>query len=46
MINGIVHKMVQFIDGEGYDQLLNTVTKGLFYFILVFCVPYFLYLLF
>ncbi|KKI88677.1 hypothetical protein WQ54_29615 [Bacillus sp. SA1-12] len=39
------NKFLQFIDGPGYEKLLQLMIKGLFSGILFFCIPYFLYLL-
>jgi len=38
--------ILEFIDGNGFDRLLQNVLKGLFYGILFFCIPYFIFLLF
>lgn len=35
---------LDFIDGNGFDQLLQFTLKGLYYGIIFFCVPYFIYL--
>ncbi|WP_299093126.1 hypothetical protein [uncultured Metabacillus sp.] len=39
------NKILQFIDGPGYEKLLQLMIKGLFSGILFFCIPYFFYLL-
>lgn len=38
--------ILEFIDGNGFDRLLQNVLKWLFYGILFFCIPYFIFLLF
>ncbi|HZH58529.1 MAG TPA: hypothetical protein VEY70_02920 [Metabacillus sp.] len=38
--------ILDFIDGDGFDRILQYVLKGLFYGILFFCIPYFIFLMF
>lgn len=38
--------ILEFIDGDRFDRLLHYVLKGLFYGILFFCIPYFIFLMF
>lgn len=40
-----VNKVIEFIDGDKFDELLNKGLKGLFFMMMFFCVPYFIYLL-
>ncbi|MFC0274314.1 hypothetical protein ACFFIX_23485 [Metabacillus herbersteinensis] len=37
--------LLNFIDGDGYDVLLTKSIKVLFTLIVLFCVPFFLYLI-
>ncbi|OAS86116.1 MULTISPECIES: hypothetical protein [Metabacillus] len=50
--NGIIekerrsnHNILQFIDGPGFDKLLQFLIRGLFLGMIVFCIPYFCFLL-
>jgi len=38
--------ILQFIDGPGFDQLLQFLLKGLYFGMIFFCIPYFCYMLF
>lgn len=40
------HNMLDFIDGDGFDQLLSFILKGLFYGVIFFCIPYFIFIMF
>jgi hypothetical protein len=51
--NGIIekerksnHNILQFIDGPGFDNLLQFLLRGLFFGMVVFCIPYLCFLLF
>lgn len=37
--------ILNFIDGEGFDHLLGFILKGLFYGVIFFCIPYFLFMM-
>ena len=39
-------KIINFIDGDGFDQLLSNILKGLFYGVVFFCIPYFIFIMF
>ncbi|WP_077618097.1 hypothetical protein [Bacillus sinesaloumensis] len=39
------NKILEFVDGDGFDKVLGKVTKGLFSAILFFGIPYFIYVL-
>lgn len=38
--------ILTFIDGPGFDQLLQYLLKGLYFGMIFFCIPYFCFLLF
>lgn len=38
------NKLINFIDGEGFDRFLQNLIKGLYISILFFCIPYFCFL--
>ncbi|MBM7602122.1 GTPase [Metabacillus crassostreae] len=38
------NQLISFIDGEGFDQFLQILIKGLYMSILFFCIPYFCFL--
>ncbi|MBZ5749221.1 MULTISPECIES: hypothetical protein [Metabacillus] len=37
--------ILKYIDGSGFDQLLHYLIKGLFWGIILFCLPYFCFML-
>ena len=48
MINiekGINKRLLQFLDGPGYDRLLQFLLRGLYVGVILFCIPYFFYIL-
>ncbi len=38
-------KILEFIDGEGFDRLLQFVLKGLYCGMIFFCIPFLIYLI-
>lgn len=43
----VIEKQIflDFIDGDGFDRLLNYTLKGLFYGVVFFCIPYFIFIM-
>jgi len=41
-----VDEKKHFLDGEIFDLILERINKGLFFLMIFFCLPYFLFLLF
>ncbi|MDQ0225229.1 hypothetical protein [Metabacillus niabensis] len=43
--NKLSRAFLKFIDGDGFDRFLNKIIQGLFFIIVGFGVPYFIYVL-
>ncbi|MDQ0228891.1 hypothetical protein J2S19_000141 [Metabacillus malikii] len=45
-IENAKQSLLHFLDGNGYDKLLQSILRGLFFIMICFCLPYFCYVLF